>query len=153
MENELISIGRRLLRAYARQDYISVNAIAHDYLSAAEAHRESADYGTAIHQANTLLGLVELQRGEVERAEYYLLNSARTPGSPHIKIFGPNMLLAYRLLEAGKSNCVLRYLDECRSLWKLSFGALWRWRRQIARGHRPNFGPNLSYLTDYKTFG
>ncbi len=153
MDNEFIQLGYRLLRAYARRDYLAVNSIAQDYLTAAEANRYSANYGTALHQANTMLGLVELQQGHLDRAGYYLLNSARTPGSPQIKAFGPNMLLASRLLEAGQRSCVLRYLEECRSLWKMSFGTLWKWRRQVARGARPNFGYNLSYLTDYKSFG
>ena len=153
MDNEFIQLGNNLLRAYARHDYTAVNTIAREYLTAAECNRQSANYGNALHQANTMLGLVELQQGDLDRAGHYLLNSARTPGSPQIKVFGPNMLLASRLLEAGQRSCVLRYLEECRALWKLSFGTLWRWRRQIARGARPDFGYNLSYLTDYKSFG
>ncbi|WP_116124682.1 hypothetical protein [Lewinella sp. IMCC34183] len=153
METELVHLGRRLLRAYARKDYLAVNSIAQDYLQAAEQHRNSSHYGNAIHQANTLLGLVHLQEGDVERAATCLLDSARTPGSPQLTAFGPNMLLAAGLLEAGERHSVLRYLKECRKLWKLSFGSLWRWRRQILRGGSPDFGANLSYLTDYKTFG
>ena len=153
METEFVRLGRRLLKAYDRRDYRAVSRMASDYLEAAEHHRGSTNYGNAIHQANTLLGLVELQHDHVDRAAEYLLNSARTPGSRQLKAFGPSMLLAQQLLERNQRNIVLRYLDECRSLWMLSFGSLWKWRRQILQGRIPNFGANLSYLTDYKSFG
>ncbi|MBB4077598.1 hypothetical protein GGR28_000199 [Lewinella aquimaris] len=153
MENELILMGRRLLKAYARRDYLAVSQMAIDYLAAAQRLPNCANYGNAIHQANTMLGLVELENDRVDRAAAYLMDSARTPGSPQIKAFGPTMLLADRLLAHGQRSAVLRYLDECRSLWMLNFGTLWRWRREILRGGTPDFGANLSYLTDYKSFG
>ena len=153
MESDFILLGRRLLKAYARHDYLTVSQMATDYLAAAERFRNHTNYGNAIHQANTLLGLVELQQDHVDRAAEYLLNSARTPGSRQLKAFGPSMLLAQQLLERNQRSTVLRYLDECRSLWMLSFGSLWKWRRQILQGRIPNFGANLSYLTDYKSFG
>lgn len=153
MENELRQIGRRLLLAFDRHDFTNVSGIADDYLRAAMRNPDSADSGNAIHQANTLLGLVELENNRADRAASYLMSSARTPGSRQMKAFGPSMLLAERLLERGYRKTVLKYLDECRSLWMLSFGQLWVWRRQIMRGGRPNFGANLSYLTDYKSFG
>ncbi len=153
MEKEFLLLGRTLLLAFDKRDYFAVSRIAVDYLAAAERHRSSANYGNAIHQANTLLGLVELQHDRIDKAADYLLHSARTPGSPQIKAFGPNMLLAERLLELGQRSAVVRYLEECRSIWMLSFGQLRKWRRQILSGHRPNFGANLSYLTDYKSFG
>ncbi|MCP9237640.1 hypothetical protein [Lewinella sp. JB7] len=153
MENELVLLGRRLLQAYARRDYLAVSRMAIDYLAAAERNRDSAHYGNAIHQANTMLGLIELEHDRVDRATDYLLHSARTPGSPQIKLLGPNMLLADKLLAYGQRSAVLRYLEACRRLWTLSFGTLWRWRWQVARGRTPDFGANLSYLTDYKSFG
>ena len=152
MDNELVQLGRQLLQTYARGDYHGVSHIAQDYLTIAERHRNSHIYGTAIHQANTLLGLAELERGQTEVAAGYLLRSARTPGSRQIKAFGPSMLLALRLLERGQRRIVVRYLKMCRSLWTLSFGTLLRWQWQIQRGQTPNFGANLSYLVDYKSF-
>ena len=152
MESEFVQLGRRLLRAYAKRDYYSVSSMALTYLDEAENNRDSWNYGNAIHQANTLLGLVELQYGRIDRATDYLLSSARTPGSPQLNTFGPNMLLAERLLALGQRRAVVRYLTDCRRLWRLSFGTLLKWRWQISRGYTPNFGANLSYLTDYKSF-
>ena len=152
MENDFIHLGRRLLKAYAKRDYFQVSDIALRYLDVAEQYPNSRNYGNAIHQANTLLGLVELHRGHIDRATDYLLSSARTPGSAQIKTFGPNMLLAERLLALGQRRAVVRYLKACRRLWLLSFGTLWIWSWQIQRGATPNFGANLSYLTDFKSF-
>lgn len=152
-ETNLRRFGYRLLKAYAVRDFSRVTRTAHQYLALAEHNRHAPDYGTAVHQANTLLGLVELERGQVEVAAGYLLRSARTPGSRQIMAFGPNMLLAYKLLQRNQEKAVVRYLDMCRGLWKLSFGTLRRWRRQILMGRTPNFGANLSYLTDYRSFG
>ena len=152
MEAEFVQLGRRLLRAYAKRDYFTVSSVALAYLDAAEHHRQSIHYGNAIHQANTLLGLVELQHGRIEKATDYLLSSARTPGSPQLQAFGPSMLLADRLLALGQRRAVVKYLKECRCIWRLSFGTLFKWRWQINRGSTPDFGANLSYLTDYKSF-
>ncbi|MGB3800120.1 MAG: hypothetical protein WA952_09925 [Lewinella sp.] len=152
METEFVQLGRRLLRAYAKRDYYTVSSMALIYLDEAENNRDSWNYGNAIHQANTLLGLVELQNGRIDRATDYLLSSAQTPGSPQLTTFGPNMLLADRLLALGQRRAVVKYLKQCRRLWRLSFGTLLKWRWQILRGYTPNFGANLSYLTDYKSF-
>ncbi|WP_116105272.1 hypothetical protein [Lewinella sp. IMCC34191] len=152
MESEFVQLGRCLLKAYAKRDYYSVSAMALVYLDLAENNRDSWNYGNAIHQANTLLGLVELQNGRIDRATDYLLSSAKTPGSPQLHTFGPNMLLADRLLALGQRRAVVNYLKQCRRLWRLSFGTLLKWRWQILRGYTPNFGANLSYLTDYKSF-
>lgn len=153
MENEFLQLGRRLLLAFDKRDYLSVGEMATAYLSTAEQYPESANYGNAIHQANTMLGLVELENDRDDRAADYLLHSARTPGSRQLMAFGPSMLLAQRLLERGHRRTVITYLEACRSLWMLNLGQLWIWRRQILRGRNPNFGANLSYLTDYKSFG
>lgn len=152
MEKDFVHLGRRLLKAYAKRDYFLVSDIALRYLDLAEANPASRNYGNAIHQANTLLGLVELHRGRIDRATDYLLSSARTPGSPQLKTFGPNMLLADRLLALGQRRAVVRYLKACRRLWLLSFGTLRVWAWQIEHGATPDFGANLSYLTDYKSF-
>ena len=145
--------GVHLLRAYGHADARSVRRLAHEYLQAAELNRNSSNYGNAIHQGHTVLGLLELDAGNLEKAERHLAAATRTPGSSQLKGIGPNMMLAKRLLEHGRMPAVLDYLTECGKLWKLSFGRLWKWKFEIRRGRTPDFGANLTYLLDPKSFG
>ncbi|MBB4077599.1 hypothetical protein GGR28_000200 [Lewinella aquimaris] len=150
---QFILWGNHLLRAFRSSDADTVRALAKEYLQLAESNRQSKNYGNAIHQANTVLGLLALENDHVDRAEFYLAAAGRTPGSSQLAGFGPNMLLAHKLLKAGRSHAVLKYLDCCSKFWKLSFGKLWMWKFEIRRGRVPNFGANLSYLLDPKSFG
>lgn len=151
--NRFVYRGVNLLRAYASRDRPTVRRLAQEYLQAAERNPDSLNYGNAIHQANTVLGLLELEGGSVHLAEQFLVAAADTPGSAQLTGFGPNMLLAKKLLEAGRPTVVLKYLDRCGKFWKLSFGRLWMWKLDIRRGRTPNFGANLSHLLDPKSFG
>ncbi|CAH1002056.1 hypothetical protein LEM8419_02971 [Neolewinella maritima] len=151
--NPFIHRGLHLLRAYRQHDCETVRRLALDYLQLAEQHRNCGNYGNAIHQANIVLGLVALENDHVDRAEAYLTAAAATPGSAQLTSFGPNMLLAKKLLLAGRRRTVLTYLDRCGAFWKLSFGRLWRWKLEIRTGRIPNFGHNLTHLLDPKSFG
>ncbi|WP_420460028.1 hypothetical protein [Neolewinella sp.] len=151
--NQFILRGLHLLRAYSRNDCDTVRKLALDYLRAAEHHRDCRNYGNAIHQANTVLGLIALESDQIDQAEAYLAAAAATPGSSQLTSFGPNMLLAKKLLLIGRRKTVLRYLEQCGAFWKLSFGRLWRWKLQIRGGGTPNFGANLTHLLDPKSFG
>ena len=66
---------------------------------------------------------------------------------------GPNMLLARKLLDAGRREVVLDYLKRCGKIWKMSFGKLWYWKLEVRTGRTPDFGANLHHLLDYKSFG
>ena len=103
------------------------------------------NYGNAVHKGNLALGRVELRKGNTVAAKQYLLAAGRTPGSPQLDSFGPNMLLAKELLEAGERDAVLEYLTLCGKFWDLHRGALVTWERVITEGRTPNFGPNLLY--------
>lgn len=151
--NSFLMRGSQMLRAFSLLEANTVHHLAQEYLRDAEHNRHCKNYGNAIHQANTVLGLIALEEERVDQAESYLEASALTPGSAQLTAFGPNMLLAQKLLERGRRGAVLRYLDHCGKFWKLSFGRLWLWKLKIRRGLYPNFGANLSHLLDYKSFG
>jgi hypothetical protein len=57
--------------------------------------------------------------------------------------FGPSMILAREMLEAGERETVLEYLRLCRSFWKADEGRLERWTQEIKAGRTPDFGPSL----------
>ncbi len=104
--NAAIASGDTKLAARLAQQMLKNNTDTRDW-----------NYGNVIHQANQLLGLAALQEGRVTEAKQYLIAAAITPGSPQLNSFGPNMVLAQRLLERGEKNVVIQYLDLVARFW------------------------------------
>ena len=77
------------------------------------------NYGNEIYTGNMVLGLVALRQDDVGKARQYLLESAKTPGSPVLGSFGPDLRLASELLKKGEKDAVLEFLEACRSFWKI----------------------------------
>jgi hypothetical protein len=103
------------------------------------------DYGNAFHATNVVLGRIALAEGRVADARHFLLEAGKTPGSPQLNNFGPNMTLAKEMLEIGERDVVLQYLENCRSFWQLGDDRLDRWEQEIRSGKVPDFGANLRY--------
>jgi tetratricopeptide (TPR) repeat protein len=118
---------------------------AEELLAQSEKYKSDWNYGNAIHKGNLALGRIELRRGNKTGAKAYLLAAGKTRGSPQLDSFGPNMLLAKELLEAGERETVLEYFRLCGEFWKADVGALVTWRQLVEKGRIPNFGPNLLY--------
>lgn len=102
------------------------------------------NYGNVLHKVQLTRGRILLRSGSRAGAAYFLREAGKTPGSPQLDSFGPNMLLAKELLEAGERKAVEDYLDEVGAFWKLDGGALLAWRWQLRWGMQPNFGANLA---------
>jgi len=115
--------------------------------SAEEPLRDYSSNGDAVHHGNTILGLLALQAGEIETAGKYLIESAKTEGSPVLNSFGPSMLLAKALLEAGQKDKVLEYFELCEKFWMPSSIApgnkLNEWKDTVAADGIPDFGSSL----------
>lgn len=103
------------------------------------------NYGNAILKGNLALGRVALASGDTKTANARLLDAGKTPGSPQLDSFGPNMELAKELLAKGQKETVLQYLDLCGKFWKMDNGRLNAWRNNIKAGQIPDFGANLVY--------
>lgn len=103
------------------------------------------DYGNAVFKAHTVLGRVALREGDVARAKHHLLQAGRSPGSPQLDSFGPNMTLAKELLEAGERDSVLEFFTLCGKFWVMGSGKLLRWRIDVKYGRIPEFGVQLLY--------
>jgi len=101
------------------------------------------NYGNAVHDYNTALGYVNLKRGNRKAAVRYLLESGKTPGSPQLNSFGPNMSLANALLIEGEKGAVISYFDLCKEFWPMK--KLSDWRKSVAAGEIPDFGANMVY--------
>ena len=116
-----------------------------ELVSRAQQNPRDWKHGNAIHDGNSVMGLVALRGGNVAQAGKYLLEAGKTPGSPQLNSFGPNMTLAKQLLEQGEKTVVLEYLSECRTFWKMGGANLTAWTATVQAGGVPNFGANLLY--------
>ena len=103
-----------------RRDKVDVaSARAVQLLQLAEAEPNNWNYGNALHKAHLMLGRVALVRGDINTAESELLAAGRVPGSPQLASFGPNMQLAFELLQAGRREAVLEYFRLCGDFWEM----------------------------------
>jgi len=103
------------------------------------------NYGNAIHDGNMVLGLIALNDGKVSEAKIFLAAAGKTPGSPQLNSFGPNMSLAKALLEKGERVAVIEYFALCRGFWELHRDYLDRWTLEVKNGQIPDFKANLLY--------
>ncbi|HXH37261.1 MAG TPA: hypothetical protein VNN08_01400 [Thermoanaerobaculia bacterium] len=103
------------------------------------------NYGNIIHDSHMALGRVALRRGDIANARRELLLAGRTPGSPQLNSFGPNMSLAADLLHAGERGVVVAYFHECSSFWELGRPRLRRWETLVKYHLPPDFGPNFLF--------
>ena len=103
------------------------------------------NYGNAIHDGNLVFGSIAVRDGKFEDAKHFLLEAGKSPGSPTMDSFGPNMSLAKDLLEKGERDTVLQYFELCRKFWKDDYGKLDQWSEEVKAGKIPHFGANLVY--------
>lgn len=118
---------------------------AKETLYLAEKYKNDWNYGNAIHKGHLTLGRVALRKNDIEEAKRQLLLAGKTPGSPQLDTFGPNMVLAKELLEKGEIDTVIMYLDLCEAFWDMRLQNLKIWKEKISNGEKPNFGTNLIY--------
>ena len=126
--------------AMACGDTAKAGAYAEKLLATVKPEQDSWNYGNAIFEAHTLLGRVALSQNDIQAAERHLLESGRTPGSPQLNSFGPNMILADQLLECGSNKSVLEFLDLCGKFWTSGKDRIARWSQDIRDGKKPEFG-------------
>ncbi len=131
--------------AYESGEYTKAAEHGAELLALATAEPRGWSPGNSIHQGNVVLGRVALHQGDVEKAKQFLLAAGKTPGSPQLNSFGPNMALARDLLAVGEAGTVTQYLDLCGEFWKLDRGRLDAWKAEIRQGRTPDFGANLLF--------
>ena len=139
-----------LLNAAAKQSLVAGNVsdaekFARELIALAPQFKGDWNYGNAIQDANLVLGSVAVKSGHLDEAKRLLLEAGKSPGSPQMNSFGPNMSLAKDLLEKGERDVVVGYLELCRKFWKMDTGRLDQWSQQAKAGKIPDFGANLVY--------
>ena len=132
-------------RAVERGALDTASVRAGELLALADGYPQDWNYGNAIHDGHLVLGRVALALGDVEKAKDELLAAGRTPGSPQLNSFGPNMRLAEDLLRVGERDVVLQYFELCDTFWEMNRGRLSQWSAEVQDGRAPTFGPNLVY--------
>ena len=110
----------------------------------ADKYKNSWNYGNAIHDANMVLGLIALDKNNLDKAKCYLLKAGETPGSPQITNFGPNLLLAKALLDIGEHQTVLKYFRSLTNVWKNDDKRLNTWISTIEDGGTPYLEKHLT---------
>lgn len=103
------------------------------------------NYGNAVQDANVVLGRIAVTEGRMEDAKRHLLAAGKSPGSPQLDTFGPNVSLAKDLLAKGERATVLEYFKLCRKFWEMDRGQLDQWSQEVKSGKIPDFGANLVY--------
>jgi hypothetical protein len=132
-------LGHELEWAKDADDLVQVEKVAKEYLAVAEGYRCNWNYGNAFYDGNSALGLVALANGNKDLAVKYLLESAKSPGSPQLDSFGPAMTLANKLVSAGENNAVISYLEGIHAFWRMDNGEVEKWIGQLRGGGKPDF--------------
>ncbi len=119
---------------------------AQELMSLLPKYKGDWNYGNAVQDANLVFGRIAVREGRIEDAKRYLIEAGKSPGSPQMDSFGPNMSLAKDLLEKGERDVVLEYFELCRKFWGEMHGnQLDQWSQEVKAGKIPNFGANLVY--------
>jgi TonB family protein len=105
-----------------------------ELLQSANDHKGDWNYGNAIYDGNLALGLVALRQGNVAEARRYLLESGKTPGSPQLDTFGPDLTLARELLEKGERDAVLEFLGRLKGFWEMGAERLDAMAAEVRKG-------------------
>jgi hypothetical protein len=84
---------------------------------AVEIDEDDWHYGNLVHWGHIILGHACLQEDDVVGAQAELRAAGRTPGSPQLNSFGPDLWLAWTLLKQGEDEAVLDYLHEISRFW------------------------------------
>jgi len=133
--------------AFTNGEFDKAKNLSEALLKDAENWKENWNYGNAIHAANMVLGRIALRNDKADEATLFLRAAGKTPGSPQLNTFGPDMNLAKDFLQKGDKETVLEYFALCSKFWgKRHHDKLDKWTAEIQAGQIPDFGPNLKYM-------
>lgn len=144
---EFYQLTKMAPNALAAGEMEKAKEYAQELLKQAESFKKNWNYGNALHAANIVLGQIALKSGDVDEAKHFLLEAGKTPGSPQLDSFGPDMSLAKNLLEKDERETVIEYFGLCAKFWKSGGERLDKWKTAVLEKEAPDFGPNLIYFT------
>jgi hypothetical protein len=106
------------------------------------------NYGNAVSSGHQILGLCSLREGNVDAAKRQLLASGQAPSSPQLRAYGPELVLARELAQAGEHHLVEQYLTLIEPIVTPTDGTqqsfheqrhrhLNKWKKQLRQGRVP----------------
>jgi len=110
-------LGDLVYETYQQNKLGKSKLLANEYLSLADSHKCDWNYGNAIHDANSFLGMISLSEKNIPAAKKYLIAAGKSQGSPQLDSFGPDFFLANALLSLGEKETVVRYLLGVKQFW------------------------------------
>jgi len=143
--NRFYALNRAAKDAFNLGKKEEARAYAEEQSQMLERYKGDWNYGNAVQDINMVLGRIAVSEGKLDAAKEYLLKAGDSTGSPQMNSFGPNMSLAKDLLEKGEKQTVLEYFKKCARFWKMDYGKLDAWTKQVESGQTPDFGANLLY--------
>lgn len=126
-------------------NYSSAENLAKELLKISGEFKDNWNYGNAIHHSNTILGLIEIKKGNIDNAAKFLMKSGDTPGSPQLDSHGPSFCLAMELLLNNRSEDVLKYLSKVERFWEFGYKNLPKWKELIKKNDIPESWQRLQY--------
>ncbi|MEZ5572262.1 MAG: hypothetical protein R3E64_09575 [Halioglobus sp.] len=120
--------------AYEEGSYDKATILITEYLELASTYHRNWNYGNAVHNSNQILGLIALEKNDVEGAANYLVEAGKSTGSPQLDSFGPSLDLANELLSKGKRDAVVSYLQGIRKFWDGKESIIDDWVQKINAG-------------------
>lgn len=127
------------IKSMARaKNYTDARNYAIELLDIAKSIKKGWNYGNAIHSANIVLGMVALNSRQLDEAGNFLLDAGKTPGSPQLDTFGPNLMLANELIDVNRKEVVRKYLFLIKSFWDNS-EEIDNWISALDDGCKPIF--------------
>jgi hypothetical protein len=110
---------------------------AEDLLAGAPGRERDWNYGNAIHNGNIILGKIALDSGDVQKAKEHLIAAGKSPGSPQLDSFGPDLKFPEELLDKGEGKTTAEYLRLISKFWKRMKPRLDAWATAIDHGGHP----------------
>ena len=115
------------LNSFYLQDYDKTIKYAENLLKVPSRYASNHWYGRICHGTNIILGKTYLAKGNIKKAESYLMKSVdkvyinQSRGqifSPTLSSFGPDRSLAYDLYKKGRKQIVIKYFEATKRFWK-----------------------------------
>jgi RNA polymerase sigma factor (sigma-70 family) len=144
-EKHFYALDAAAKESFVAGEIVEARNYARELMTLLPRYKGDWNYGNAIQDANLVLGRIAVREGKIEAAKRYLIAAGKSPGSPQMDSFGPNLTLAKDLLEKGERDTVLEYFTLCRKFWKMDYGKLDEWMHEVMDGKNPDFGANLLY--------